>query len=291
MPIRDTSRPVTATITRGTDVCPGSPSVPRVRRTSTKFRRWVVKAGSNVVCLGGPLLLRAWMQQVATLRRDFGVEVIWVTSGAIASAVERTAFRKPKRAMAEKQALAAIGQPMVMDLYNLALNASGLLGAQILLTYDDLANRERRQNFQNTVEQLLGWNVTPILNENDAVATQEIQFGDNDSLSAKVATVVKAERLVVLMDVDGYYDSDPKGNPEARLIPRLTRVDADTLKGVAQRAGSLRGSGGMYSKLRAAEEATKKGIPTFLVRGDAPSVLLDVARGKSVGTLVMAASK
>jgi glutamate 5-kinase len=258
------------------------------------MKRWVVKAGSNMVCTGGPLLLRSWMQQVSQLRRAHGVEVVWVTSGAIASAVDRTHFdgkKKKKREMAEKQALAAIGQPIVMDLYNLALNATGLLGAQILLTYDDLADRERRQNFQNTVEQLLSWKVTPILNENDAVATQEIKFGDNDSLSAKVAGVVGAERLLILTDVDGYYDSDPKKNPGARLIPKLKDVSATMLRSVAPEAGSSRGTGGMYSKLKAAQEAAGKGIETWLIRGDVPSVLLEVARGKSVGTLIQSGGR
>ncbi len=105
--------------------------------------RWVVKAGSNIVCTGGPLLLRAWMQQVSRLRIDHGIEVVWVTSGAIASAVDRTRFNKAKRELADKQALSAIGQPMVMDLYNLSLQAVGMLGAQVLLTYDDLADRKR----------------------------------------------------------------------------------------------------------------------------------------------------
>jgi glutamate 5-kinase len=247
-----------------------------------------------MVCTGGPLLLRSWMQQVATLRRLHQIEVVWVTSGAIASAIDRTHFprgnRKKKLQMDEKQALAAIGQPIVMDLYNLALNATGLLGAQILLTYDDLADRERRQNFQNTVERLLEWKVTPILNENDAVATQEIKFGDNDSLSAKVAGVLGAERLVILTDVDGYYDSDPKKNPGARLIPKLREVSPSMLRNVAPEAGSSRGTGGMFSKLKAAQEAARKGIDTWLIRGDVPSVLLEVARGKSVGTLVSAHS-
>src|SRR5215207_6599628 len=114
-------------------------------------KRWVIKAGSNMVCNGGPLLLRAWMQQVAILRRRFNIEVVWVTSGAIAAATER-AQRKAgvRRTLAEKQALSAIGQPLVMDLYNLALQATGLLGAQVLLTYDDLANRTRRRNFRHT---------------------------------------------------------------------------------------------------------------------------------------------
>ena len=248
--------------------------------------RWVVKAGSNMVCSGGPILLRAWMNQVATLHRRHGVEVIWVTSGAIASAVDRTDFKKSGRTLADKQALSAIGQPLVMDLYNLALQASGLLGAQILLTYDDMANAGRRRNFQSTLEKLLDWKVTPILNENDAVATQEIKFGDNDSLSAKVARVTGADRLVILTDVDGLYDSDPKKNKRARRITRLDSVSASLLKQVGAAPGSSRGTGGMLSKLLAAREATRAGIECWLVKGDKPNVLLDVALNQKVGTTI-----
>jgi glutamate 5-kinase len=251
------------------------------------MRRWVIKAGSNIVCGGGPLLLRAWMQQVALLRREHDIEVIWVTSGAIASAVDRTHFKKKKdRTLSEKQALSAIGQPMVMDLYNIALGATGLLGAQILLTYDDIINKDRRRNFQNTVEQLLEWEVTPILNENDAVATEEIKFGDNDSLSARVAWVTKAERLIILTDVPGLYDSDPKKNPKAKRISRLKGVNPKLLKGMDKGGGSSRGTGGMYSKLSAAKLASKHGIQTWLVKGDEPSVLLQVADDANIGTCV-----
>src|SRR5262249_36905395 len=138
---------------------------PRVRgggeamsaRGGRRLRRWGGKAGGNMVCGGGALLLRSWKGEGASVRGAHGCEGIWVTSGAIASAVERTAFRKRDRKLSEKQALSAIGQPMIMDLYNLALNASGLIGAQILLTYDDMVNRERRLNFQNTLEKLLEW--------------------------------------------------------------------------------------------------------------------------------------
>lgn len=253
-------------------------------RTRTKPRqRWVVKAGSNMVCSGGPLLLRAWMQQVAELRRKHRIEVIWVTSGAIASAADRTDFKKAKRELAEKQALSAIGQPLVMDLYNIALGASGLLGAQILLTYADLKDAVRRRNFQNTMEKLLDWDATPILNENDAMATDEIKFGDNDSLSAKVARVMKADRLVILTDVPGFFDSDPRKNPRAQRVSHLRGVTARDLQ-AAGGSGSTRGTGGMYSKLSAAREATRAGIPTRLAQGDATSVLLEIARGADVGT-------
>ncbi len=249
-------------------------------------QRWVVKAGSQMVCGGGPLLLRSWMQQVAVLRRKHDVEVIWVTSGAIASAVDRTGFKKRNRRLEEKQALSAIGQPMVMDLYNLALAASGLLGAQILLTYDDLTDRNRRRNFQNTVEKLLEWGVTPVLNENDAVATQEIKFGDNDSLSAKVARETDADRLVILTDVAGLFDSDPKQNPRARRIESIRGVSTRLLDSIDRGAGSSRGTGGMFSKLSAARLASSRGIQTWLVKGDEPGVLLRVAAGEEVGTRI-----
>jgi glutamate 5-kinase len=248
-------------------------------------QRWVVKAGSNLVCTGGPILLRAWMSQVAALRKKHGVEVIWVTSGAIASAAERAGIRKRKK-LSEKQALSAIGQPIVMDLYNLALHAEGVLGAQILLTYDDLANRVRRKNFENTVEKLLEWKVLPILNENDAVATQEIQFGDNDSLSAKVACVTGADRLVILTDVEGLNSADPRKDSSAKLIPFLPRVTDAILRGVKSGGGTSRGTGGMFSKLRAAREAAKAGVITHLAAGDQPSVLLKIAEGQRVGTRI-----
>jgi glutamate 5-kinase len=258
--------------------------------------RWVIKAGSNVVCTGGPLLLRAWMGQIASLRQKHGIEVVWVTSGAIASAVDRTGFGKRDRKLPEKQALSAIGQPLIMDLYNIALQTSGLLGAQILLTYSDLADKSRRENFSRTVEQLLDWQVTPILNENDAVATEEIKFGDNDSLSAKVAHVVRADRLVILTDVDGLYDSDPKKNRSAKIISALPGVTPTLLKSLESEENRRnkktgRGTGGIYSKVRAASEASRHGIETWLVRGDAPSVLLDVAQNRAVGTRIARAGK
>lgn len=254
----------------------------------------MIKAGSHIVCEGGPLLLRAWMKQVFTLKKKYGIEVIWVTSGAIASAVERTGFSKRNRELSEKQALSAIGQPLVMDLYNIALQTTGLLGAQILLTYSDLAHAGRRANFKSTIQELLSWDVVPILNENDAVATEEIKFGDNDSLSARVAKAVGAERLVILTDVAGLFDSNPDSNPNARLISRIPGVSKDLLKSLQLSAHKTskgkknRGTGGMYSKIKAASEATRSGAETWLVRGDLPGVLLDVASDKSVGTVIQA---
>lgn len=230
--------------------------------------------------------MRSWMQQVAKLRRDFGIEVIWVTSGAIASAVERTQHGKRKRNLTDKQALSAIGQPMVMDLYNLSLQAVGRLGAQVLLTYDDLAHADRKKNFQSTIERLLDWGVVPIINENDTVATEEIRFGDNDSLSAKVAKVAQADRLVILTDVEGLFDADPRKDPRARLVPSLSQISSSLLKGLAQGAGSSRGTGGIYSKVLAASEANKSGIETVILKGDTQNALERLARGEALGTRI-----
>jgi glutamate 5-kinase len=250
--------------------------------------RWVIKVGSQVICRGGPLLIRSWMQQVAELRHRHRIEVIWVTSGAIASAEDRTRRRRRSTSLTEKQALSAVGQPILMDLYNMALNATGLTGAQILLTYDDLAHSVRRKNFQGTIGKLLKWNMVPILNENDSVATEEIRFGDNDSLSAKVARFTNADRLLILTDVDGLFDRDPNKNKKAQLITRMHRVPPALLKSLASSQTSKRGTGGIYSKLQAAREASRQGINTWLLRGDQPGILLALAQGKEVGTWIQA---
>ncbi|MEW6055098.1 MAG: glutamate 5-kinase [Bdellovibrionota bacterium] len=252
---------------------------------SKKKELWVVKSGSNLICTGGPLLIRAWMQQVAELKKRKRISIVWVTSGAIASAIERTGRRKKKK-LSEKQALSAIGQPIVMELYDLALRANGLLGAQILLTYDDLANEKRRQNFKNTVFQLLDWGIIPVLNENDAISTEEIQFGDNDSLSARVAATLRADRLVILTDVEGLYESDPAKNPKARLIESLPSVTQEVLRKASPSSHSGRGRGGMFSKVKAAQFASRNGVTSWIVRGDKNAALLRIAEDAAIGTKI-----
>ena len=229
--------------------------------------------------------MHSWMKQVSRLRRLHGIEVIWVTSGAIPWAIERTDFKIKNRSLPHKQALSAIGQPLVMNQYLLALQASGTLGAQVLLTADDMGHSRRRENLVNSLKQLLRMGVVPILNENDAVATEEIQFGDNDSLAAQVATVMDAAKLVLLTDVDGLYDANPKVNPKAQLVTYrkgLNKIDFES----SRRGKSTVGTGGMYSKLLASQRAQKKGIVTHLVRGDRPNILLDIATGNYVGTQI-----
>lgn len=252
------------------------------RKSTRKKRIWVIKIGSAIYIEGGPILLRALMQQVEQLKNKHQIDVIWVTSGAIASARSRT--RKQWKKLPEKQALSAIGQPMLMDTYNLALNGLGLMGAQVLLTYDDIARKTHRENLRNTLKTLLDWNVVPILNENDAVATEEIQFGDNDLLSAKVAGLVKAERLIILTNVEGLFDSNPEKNKNAKLIPRLAKVTKAHLSKVDQKAVSNVGRGGMYSKMRAAAYAQSHNVPTWVLKGDTPQSLIKLVQGESIGT-------
>lgn len=239
-----------------------------------------------MVCEGGPLLLRTWMQQVSELKKKHRIEVIWVTSGAIAWASEKTQFRSKKRTLQQKQALSAIGQPLVMEQYNLALYANHMLGSQVLLTAGDMKDQVRRRNLKNTLHELLRMNVLPILNENDAVATEEIQFGDNDSLASKVAVMMEAERLILLTDVDGLYDDDPKKNKNANLIHFLSQVTKSELKMAYGKSKSKQGTGGMYSKLLAAKNANLNKIITHFVRGDRPKNLIEIALHQKNGTQI-----
>ena len=254
-----------------------------------KKQRWVIKAGSQMVCGGGPILLRTWAQQLAVLTKKHNIEIIWVTSGAIATAKTKMNFKSTTEIkIHEKQAFSAIGQPIVMDLYNMALQSENLRGAQILLTYDDLLNSKRKKNFKNSVETLLKWKIVPILNENDAVGTDEIKFGDNDFLSAQVAVHMKADKLIILTDVAGLYDSNPKSNPKAILISELTKFSKKILLNSELKSKSHMGTGGMYSKLLAAQIAFKNKIDTHLVKGDHPNILIDILKNKTVGTHVKA---
>jgi glutamate 5-kinase len=238
---------------------------------------WIVKAGSQMVIDGGPMLIRSWMNQVDDLAKSENIDIIWVTSGAIASAKKISG--KSALNIAEKQALSAIGQPHVINQYLVALGERGRKGAQVLLTADDIASSKRRLHLSRSLTTLLKWKYLPILNENDAVSIEEIQFGDNDRLSALVAIHMKASRLILLTDVDGLYDKDPKRLKEketAKLIPHLLSVKASLLKSLSKSSKSEMGKGGMYSKLLAAKMVSSHGITCHLVKGDLPNALLNI---------------
>jgi glutamate 5-kinase len=251
-----------------------------------KLKRWVVKAGSKMVVEGGPLLLRAWMEQVAELRRKYQIEVIWVTSGAIGFAAQRTDYKTPNRTLPQKQALSAIGQPLIMNQYSLAMQTTNSLGSQVLLTAGDMKDVTRKTNLKNTLNELLKWKVIPILNENDAVATDEIQFGDNDNLASKVAIMMKAEKLVLLTDVDGLYDKDPNAHSNAQIINYRQKLSAVDFRMAPKTSKSSMGTGGMFSKLSAAKLASLAGITCHLVKGDLPGGLIKIAEGQNIGTQI-----
>jgi glutamate 5-kinase len=245
---------------------------------------WVIKVGSAIFVEGGPMLVRDWMQQVAELKAKHKINIIWVTSGAIATARLRT--QKHWKKLPEKQALSAIGQPMVMDSYNLALQREGLMGAQVLVTYNNIARKPERENLKNTLTKLLEWNLVPVLNENDAVATEEIQFGDNDLLSAKIAGLMQAQRLLILTNVEGLYDRNPQKFKNAQLISHLPKITKSLLNSLEPDAVSSLGRGGMYSKIRAAAHAQTQRVPTWILRGDIHHALLKVAKNEPIGTRI-----
>lgn len=228
-------------------------------KTSRKRKPiWVIKVGSQLIEEGGPQAskrrIAEWMRSVQKLTRS--VHIVWVTSGAIAAG-SRLQNRRPQT-LTEKQALSALGQAAVMDAYNRALAHHGMRAAQILLSPRDLRERDSRLLFVQTITQLLTWGALPILNENDAVATHEIRFGDNDQLSQQVARTLGAERLILLSSVDGVYDLDGK-TMDFIATRHLTAARIRSWVNESRKEGL--GSGGMRSKLLAARAASRAGIP------------------------------
>lgn len=255
---------------------------------SKKRPLWVVKIGSQIIINEGPLFIRSLIRDITVLKIKYRTDVIIVTSGAIASA--RFRLRKQWHSLPEKQALSALGQPMIMDLYNSALQSYGQIGAQVLLTYADFKNQKSRINIRNTLFQLLEWKVVPILNENDAIATEEIQFGDNDFLSALVASELKAQRLILMTNVRGVYDRHPD-EPEACFLPVLHNISSQQIKNSLSTSKSSLGRGGMASKLQAAKKAASAKVDTYIVDGSHAKVLLDIAQGKNPGTWIPASGR
>ena len=212
-----------------------------------------------------------------------GNQVILVSSGAISTGVGKLNLRQRPSDIATKQACAAVGQCELMYIYDKEFSAYNNTTAQILLTAPDLESEERHAKFEATMEKLLEFGVLPIINENDTVATEEIEFGDNDTLAAKVAVSVKAELLVLLSDIDGLYDSDPRKNPGAKLIPEVKEITDDIVK-MSGGAGSALGTGGMATKIKAAEIATKNGCDMIIANGEDPKLLYKLIDGESFGT-------
>ena len=258
-------------------------------------RRIVVKVGSSLVTNEGRGLdetaIGEWSRQLAALVRGDGVgvprEVIMVSSGAIAEGMKRLGWTARPKEIHELQAAAAVGQMGLAQMYETKLREHRMGSAQVLLTHADLADRERYLNARSTLLTLLGLGVVPVINENDTVVNDEIKFGDNDTLGALVANLVEADALVILTDQKGLYTADPRRDPAAQFVHEAQAGDA-ALEAMAGGAGSSIGKGGMITKILAAKRAAGSGASTVIAWGREPDVLLRLAQGESIGTLLVA---
>ena len=259
-------------------------------QTLKDIRRIVIKIGSQVLTSGDQELDRGFVASLASQvaeARSKGLEMLIVTSGAVAAGRGALGLTSRPKTIPQKQAAAAIGQSRLMRAYEDAFAAHGINVAQLLLTRGDLADRTRYLNARATLETLLECGVVPIINENDTVAVEEIKFGDNDNLSALVTNLVDAGMLIILTDIDGLYDADPRNNPDARLISLVKAVTKD-LERIAGGSGSAVGTGGMATKLAAAKKAGKSGAVTVIANGTNAGIVSRVICGEEVGTLVLA---
>jgi glutamate 5-kinase len=263
-----------------------------MRQKISQARRLVVKVGSALVTNNGTGLAIDYLgelaRQIARLRED-GREVLLVSSGAIAAGMQRLGWATRPHAMHELQAAAAVGQMGLAQAYETCFTQYGLKTAQILLTHEDLADRLRYLNARSTLSALLQLGVVPIINENDTVVTDEIKFGDNDTLGALVANLVEAEVLVILTDQAGLYTADPRKDPAATLVAQHHADDA-ALEAMAGSAGSGISKGGMITKVRAAQRAARSGAHTLIASGREADVLPRLAKGEAFGTLLVASS-
>lgn len=255
-------------------------------------RRIVVKIGSSLITNAGAGLDRAaiadWARQIAQLRAR-GVEVLVVSSGAIAEGMKRLGWKRRPRALSELQAAAAVGQMGLVQMWESCFSELGLHTAQVLLTHEDLGDRRRYLNARTTLKSLMALGVVPIINENDSVVVEEIRFGDNDTLGALVTNLVEADALAILTDQGGLYSADPRKVASAELITRAKAGDAE-LEALAGGAGSALGRGGMYTKVLAAKRAARSGAHTAIASGRESEVLVRLFAGEALGTLLIAAT-
>lgn len=246
----------------------------------------VVKVGSSLVTNNGEGLDRqaiaAWADQISQLVKD-GKQVVLVSSGAVAEGMQRLGWKKRPTAVNELQAAAAVGQMGLVQMYETCFSQHGLHTAQVLLTHDDLADRKRYLNARSTLRTLLELKVIPIINENDTVVTDEIRFGDNDTLGSLVANLIEADTLVILTDQSGLYSADPRKNPDAQFIYQAV-AGTPALEEMAGGAGSSVGTGGMLTKILAAKRAARSGAHTIIASGRENQVLVRLANGEAIGT-------
>ena len=258
------------------------------RERLQRARRWVIKIGSSLVTANGRGLdleaIRAWTKELAGLHGD-GVEVLLVSSGAVAEGMSRLGWMRRPHALHELQAAAAVGQMGLVQAYETAFRDYAIASAQILLTHDDVADRQRYLNARSTLRTLARLGVVPIVNENDTVANEEFRFGENDTLAALVANLVEADALVILTDTDGLYDRDPRRDPAARIVREGTAGDP-RFADMAGGAGSAWGRGGMATKVDAAARAARSGTATVIAPGGERRVLTRLRAGEALGSLL-----
>lgn len=255
-------------------------------------RRIVVKVGSTLITNHGEgvdhALIREWVAQLAILKRQ-GLDVLLVSSGAIAEGMKRLGWKTRPHEVHQLQAAAAVGQMGLVQVYESAFREHGLTTAQVLLTHEDLADRKRYLNARTTLSSLLALGTVPVINENDTVVTEEIKFGDNDTLGALVANLVEADALIILTDQKGLYSADPRKDPAATLVSEGNAEDK-RYEAMAGGAGSGISRGGMITKVRAAQRASRSGAHTLIVSGREADSLLAAANGEPIGTLLFATS-
>ena len=253
-------------------------------------RRLVVKVGSSLVTNEGQGLdhaaLARWAEQIAELRRR-NKDVVLVSSGAIAEGMQRLGWKRRPNALHELQAAAAVGQMGLIEAYESCFRKHDLHTAQVLLTHEDLADRKRYLNARSTLRTLMHLGVVAVINENDTVATDEIRFGDNDTLAALVTNLIEADALVILTDQAGLHTRDPRRHPDAELVGEATAGDPE-LEKMAGGVGSHVGSGGMLTKVLAAKRAARSGAGTIIASGREPNVLVRLAAGEAIGTQLIA---
>lgn len=258
----------------------------RRKSRSVMYQRIVVKLGTSVLTGGSPQLDHPHMvelvRQCAEMYRQ-GKDIIVCTSGAIAVGRHRLGFPDIPNTVTNKQMFAAVGQSRLMQMWERYFEIFGIHVGQILLTRADVTNRRRYLNARDTLQTLLDNRIVPIINENDAVATEEIKVGDNDNLSALVSTLAEADLLLLLTDQPGLFTADPRTDPNAQLIPEVNKID-ETVKALAGGSVSGLGVGGMATKLQAADTARRAGADVVIAAGQAPNVIIRIANGEAVGT-------
>jgi glutamate 5-kinase len=249
-------------------------------------KRVVIKVGSGVLTTRHGLNLEAienLTTQMIDLRKR-GIEIVLISSGAIAAGLRKMGFTKRPQSVSQQQAIAALGQSRLIMVYEEAFEQHGQRVAQILLTRDDLTHRRRYLNARNTLFTLLSWNIIPIINENDTVVVDEIKFGDNDNLSAMVTGMTESQLLVNLTNIDGFFTKDPRSHTDAALIHEVEHFNRNIMKCASTIPGFL-GSGGMASKVKAARKVSMRGVPTIIANGLKPNILRDIFAGRREGTL------